>query len=141
MANTHKCRACGKAFEPDSRNQGRQSYCCRPGCQRLRRTLRQRLRRQTRTSKPKRSAPATTARGLQAASQLSEADIRLENPAIIGLISMFTGLTNLEDIEQVYRQCCQRGLEILSAGKKGIVGSPAIISLWDEARVQSCRNG
>src|SRR5664279_1285039 len=111
MANTRECRACGKAFKPDNRNQGRQSYCRKPGCQRLRRTLRQRLRRQTTTSKPGRSAPATTARGLQAASHISEADIRLEYPVIIGLISMFTGLTNLEDIEQVYRQCYRRGLE------------------------------
>ena len=141
MANTRECRACGKAFKPDNRNQGRQSYCRRPGCQRLRRTLRQRLRRQTATSKPRRSTPATTARGLQADSHISEADIRLEYPVIIGLISMFTGLTNLEDIEQVYRQCYRRGLEILPAGKHGIVGSPAIISPLDKSKDQSCRNG
>ena len=141
MANTRECRACGKAFKPDSRNQGRQSYCRRPGCQCLRRTLRQRLRRQTTTSKARRSPPATTTRGLQAASHLSEADIRLEHPVITGLISMFTGLTNLEDIEQVYRQCYRRGLEILSAGKHGIVGSSAIISPLDEAKDQSWRNG
>jgi len=38
-------------------------------------------------------------RGPQKASVISEAVCRTENPALIGLISMITGYTNLEDSE------------------------------------------
>jgi hypothetical protein len=54
---------------------------------------------------------------------------------------MFTGLTGLESIQKVYRQCWLRGLEILCAGGQGTVLNPAIISLLDKAKDQSQGNG
>jgi hypothetical protein len=69
------------------------------------------------------------ARGLQEASVISEADIRAENPVFIGLISMVTGLTDLEDIQRVYRQLWMRGKEILAAGEARTLQNSAIISL------------
>ena len=71
------------------------------------------------------------ARRPQAASVISEADIRSENPAIIGLISMVTGLTSLEDIERVYRQLWLRGKQILSMGQTQEPSNGAIISLFE----------
>jgi hypothetical protein len=53
------------------------------------------------------------------------------------MISMFTGLTALEDIQQVYRQCWRRGLEILSAGGTATVTKTAIISLFEKAKEHS----
>jgi hypothetical protein len=114
MQKTLKCRGCGKQFKPDLRNHDRQAYCHRKECQLLRRTSRQRLRRQEEHAKAQASKPQTETRGLQGASIVSEADIRAENPVIIGLISMITGLTDLESIEKVYRQCWLHGTELLS---------------------------
>jgi hypothetical protein len=131
MKNACKCRVCGREFQPDGRNQGRQGYCSRPGCQRQRRTLAQRLRRRKSAAVRMRSESPDEARRLQAASVISEADIRSENPAIIGLISMVTGLTNLEDIERVYRQLWLRGKQILSVGQAREPSNGAIISLLE----------
>lgn len=49
----------------------------------------------------------------------SEADIYLDNPLFIGLISMITGSTDLEEIRQVARQAYQRGRNILGLGSNG----------------------
>jgi hypothetical protein len=78
-----------------------------------------------------RSQSPDKVRRLQTASVISEADIRSENPAIIGLISMVTGLTNLEDIERVYRQLRLRGKQILSVGQTQEPSNAAIISLFE----------
>jgi hypothetical protein len=134
MGNTHKCKACGREFKPDSRNCGRQSFCPRRPCQRLRRTLRQKQRRQRAVARLGKLKGPEVTRGLQTASVLSEADLRAEKPVIIGLISMITGLTNLEDLERVYRQLWIRGRQILSANQSGTGPNPAIISLLDESK-------
>jgi hypothetical protein len=83
--------------------------------------------------------PPDDVRRLQKASIISEADIRAENPVIIGLISMITGLTDLESIERVYRQCWMRGTEILSAGGEETGKNAAIISLLEKAADPKCR--
>jgi hypothetical protein len=72
-------------------------------------------------------------RGLQGASVISEAGIRAENPVFIGLISMVTGLTNLEDIQRVYRQLWLQGKAILASGEGQALQNPAIISLLQKA--------
>lgn len=131
MKNACKCWACGREFKPDVRNQGRQGYCSGPGCQRRRRTLAQRLRRQKVAADRTRSELLEKARRLQAASVISEADIRSENPAIIGLISMITGLTSFEDIERVYRKLWLRGKQILSSEKAQGYPNGAMISLFE----------
>jgi len=133
MENACKCRACGRKFKPDVRSQGRQGYCSRPAWQRWRRAATQRLRRQNAAAGKVRTQLPGGARRLQAASVVSEADIRAENPAIIGLISMVTGLTNLEDIERVYRQLWLRGKQILSGSQ--FQGQPKhqIINLLEQS--------
>ena len=80
-----------------------------------------------------RSQLQSGARRLRAASVVSEADIGAENPAMIGLISMFTGLTNLEDIERVHRQLWLRGKQILSGSQ--LQGGPnqQIINLLEQS--------
>jgi hypothetical protein len=141
MENVNKCAACGRAFNPDARNHGRQSYCHRAECQRLRRTARQRLRRSKAAAKatPQKSHGET--RGLQAASGIAEADIRQENPLIIGLISMITGLTDLESVERVYRHCWLRGLDILSADTSSAIRKPAVIRLMEQVSDQNRNTG
>ena len=134
MQKTLKCRGCGKHFEPDLRNRDRQAYCHRETCQRMRRTIRQRLRRQEQQARAKGSKPQIETTRLQGASLVSEADIRAENPVIIGLISMITGSTDLESIEKVYRQCWLRGTELLSNDECEALNIPAIISLLNRAR-------
>jgi hypothetical protein len=64
----------------------------------------------------------------------SEADIHAENPVIIGLISMLTGSTNLDDIEPVYRQLWLRGLKILSTGHPSGSSNPVVISLLEQTK-------
>ena len=136
MENTHKCRACGRKFKPDFRNRERQSYCSRRNCQRQRRTLLQKKRRQAAVPQIAPSAHPKHARRTQEASVVSEAGIRAENPVIIGLISMFTGLTTLEDIERVYRQLWSRGLDILSADHSKALQNTAIIRLFENTEDQ-----
>ena len=77
-----------------------------------------------------RSGPRQKLRGSQAASVVSEADIHAENPVIIGLISMITGLTDLADIQNVYRKLWLRGMDLLSADHRKALQNPAIISLF-----------
>jgi hypothetical protein len=43
----------------------------------------------------------------------TEADWHPEHPRFIGLISMLTGLTDLEDIKALCRKICERGRNIL----------------------------
>ena len=89
--------------KPDSRNGERQSYCPQCDCQPQRRTLRQRQRWQKTAQRFDPSEPPNGSRRLQSASVISDADIRVENPVIIGLISMITGMKDIEDIQRVYR--------------------------------------
>jgi hypothetical protein len=60
---------------------------------------------------------------------------------IIGVISMITGSTDLESIQQVYRRCWRRGLEILSARGGGTVPNPAIISLLEQTKDETQKIG
>ena len=116
MENTRKCRACGRKFKPDTRNRERQTYCSHRACQRQRRTLGQKQRRQRTGVQSDGAKPPNQAREPQRASGLSEADLSAENPVLIGLISMVTGLTNYEDLERVHRQLWIRGRQIISVG-------------------------
>jgi len=137
MEDTHECRACGRKFNPDPRNRSRQMYCRRRDCQRQPRTLGQRLRRGRATSDPAPAQRPATARRLQAASDISKADLRQESPVIIGLISMITGITDLRSLQKVYRQCWLRGLQILSASTTLTAQNPALISLLQQVGEQS----
>jgi hypothetical protein len=139
METARKCRACGRQFRPDSRNRDRQSYCSRPACQQQRRASGQRQRRQRARSAAGVPQAPTPPGGPQWASVISEADIRLENPVIIGLISMITGLTSLEEIQKVYRQLWLHGKEILAAGESHPAHNPAIINLL--RRMQDLERG
>lgn len=134
MQKTLKCKGCDRHFAPDLRNRGRQAYCNRKECQRIRRTVRQHLRRQKQQARAKALELPLKPRRLQGASLIAEADIRSENPVIIGLISMITGSTDLESIERVYRQCWLRGAELLSNEECAISHNPAIISLLRSTR-------
>lgn len=141
MGTTNKCKGCGKEFKTDPHNRDRQSYCRRQACQRLRRAHRQRQRRAEAVAGPPQGQPTTATSRLQTASDLSEADMRSQNPVIIGLISMITGTTDLESIEQVYRQCWLRGREILSASRPGTIKTPAVCSHLHEAKQDVLRTG
>ncbi len=141
MENTRKCKGCGSSFKPDSRNQSHQEYCSRRQCQRQRKSLRQRQRRQSAKAKLGLAGASKPGRGLQWASDISEADIRAENPVFIGLISMVTGLTDLEDIQRVYRQLWLRGREILAAGEARALQNPALISILDKAEDRNRQTG
>ncbi|MDC8451232.1 MAG: hypothetical protein LV473_23215, partial [Nitrospira sp.] len=136
-----KCKGCGRSLRPDPRNQGRQEYCSRRQCQRQRKTLRQRQRRQGAKPTLGLAAASQPGRGLQGASVISEADIRTENPVFVGLISMVTGLTDLEDIQRIYRQLWLRGKEILAAGEARALQNPAIISILEKAEDRSRQTG
>ena len=133
MKNTRKCSGCGRTFKPEPRNLGRQAFCSRPRCQRQRRTLQQKQRRQSARAKQSHGPSPGPGRRLQGASVISEADIRAENPVFIGLISMVTGLTNLEDIQRVYRQLWLQGKAILASGEGPALQNPGIISLLQKA--------
>ena len=141
MENPHKCSACGRKFKPDARNRERQFYCSRPNCQRQRRTLRQKERRQATVHQSGSSGLPEGGRGPQAASGVSERGIRAADPVIIGLISMFTGLTALEDIEAAYRRLWERGMDILSADGRKSVKNAAIIRLFENTQDQVAKKG
>ena len=116
MENTRKCRACGRKFKPDTRNRERQTYCSHRACQRQRRTLGQKQRRQRTGVQSVGAKTPNQARKPQTASVLSEADLSAKNPVIIGLISMVTGSTLQEDIATTARQLLLRGRNILGGG-------------------------
>jgi hypothetical protein len=125
MQNTCKCSACGAEFAPDRRNQGRQSYCTRKGCQRERRAVRQRLRRLEAVGKAGLLGSQPGPRRLQAASVISEDAWRPENPIIIGLISMLTGSIDLKEIQLVCQKLRERGTAILSGQSQ--IGPASIV--------------
>ena len=112
MKTTRKCNACARLFAVDHRNDHHQSFCPRASCQRLRRTQAQKRRRTTRSTKASRRAVGASSR-LRAEVKPTEADLHAEHPMFIGLISMLTGLTDLEDIRPVFRRLCERGRNIL----------------------------
>ena len=134
MGKTNKCKGCGRELKTEPHNRDRQSYCRRQACQRLRRAHRQRQRRHLAVAGPPQGQPTTASSRLQAASDFSEADIRSQNPVIIGLISMITGNADLESIAGVYRQCWLRGLEILSGSCPGTTKTPAVLSVPDDPK-------
>jgi hypothetical protein len=103
MAAKRKCRACGKPFSPDYRNQADQAFCPRPECRRLRRAEVQRKRRER-----SRQAASLTRR-----LRPSEADWLRKNPIIIGLVSVLIGSTDWKDIEAFCAAAILRGKKIL----------------------------
>ena len=54
---------------------------------------------------------------------------------------MVTGLTDLESVERVYRQCWLRGHDILSADTPSAIRKPAVISLMDQVSEQKRNTG
>ena len=113
MKKARKCRACQKPFGVDLRNEGRHAYCSRPDCQRQRRRLAQNFRRARRPRLETTQTPAAASRLQGRLMKPREADMHLENPLFIGLISMLTGSTDLEEIQAVGRKLYQRGCNIL----------------------------
>ena len=137
MENPYKCRACDRKFKPDARSRERQLYCSRHNCQR--RTLRQKERRQAAVYESGSSELLETTRQPQAASGVSQTGIRAEHPVIIGLISMFTGLTALEDIEGAYRRLWERGMDILSSDRSKALQNTATIRLFENTQGQEAK--
>ena len=70
----------------------------------------------------------------QEASLISPPDISKENPALIGLISMITGSTTLEEIEATYRQLWARGIQILTGRASATTHNSALINLFQESK-------
>lgn len=145
MEKTCNCRGCGALLKADYRNALRQHFCGKKGCQKLRRSLRQRLRRQGQRStlvpqkepgaKPKQN------RRPQRASLISPPDIRTENPVIIGLISMITGSTNLEEIEATYRQLWIRGKQIMAGAEPSEGGNSPLVNIFHALEQSADRGG
>ena len=96
----------------DHRNDHHQFFCPTPKCQRVRRTLAQKRRRRQRSAEVNRGSDGARSR-LQAEVKPTEADWYAQQPMFIGLISMLTGLTDLEDIKGVCRGLYERGRNIL----------------------------
>ena len=134
MENNCKCRACGREFEPEHRNKGRQAFCSRRSCQLVRRTLSQRLRRRGMGSVPTADRPVSGkqegSRQLQEASVISEAAFRSEHPVIIGLISMLIGTDETDRVEAAYRQLWMRGMQITSGNTSTPSPNSHIISMF-----------
>jgi len=59
----------------------------------------------------------------------------------MGLISMVTGLTDLENIQRVYRQLWLLGKEILMAGQAQTLQNPAAISLLKKVDERDRQSG
>ena len=97
--------------------------------------LHQRLRRQKVATRPKRPEsplnPPESGRRLQAASVISEADFRAENPVIIGLISMLTGTIDVEQIEQTYRQLWLRGMQIIAENPDSLSRNAQVLNMFE----------
>jgi len=100
--------------------------------------LAQRLRR--RLARPKspltQVAPDDSSR-LHSASVISEADIRKEHPAIIGLISMLIGSDDFSRVEATYRKLWIQGLRIVSADSGNPMPISPIISMFEDLTRQN----
>jgi len=110
MKNTRNCKACGRPFEVDGRNVQRHSHCPDVPCQRERRTLAQARRRANNKATKTRSVAASR---LQCALKPTEADMLTEQPLFIGLLSMLTGSSDLQELQAVARRLHERGRDIL----------------------------
>jgi len=115
MAAQRKCRACGKRFETDYRNQAHQAFCQRPECRRSRRAEAQRKRRH----RSRREASLT--RRLKP----FEALWLRKNPLIIGLVSVLIGSTDLQQIEAFCAAAILRGTKIPDGTIADEVKNPA----------------
>ena len=112
MKATRNCKACARPFAVDHRNGHHQAYCPDAECQRQRRTEAQKRRRTTHVTKAALDSAGVSSR-LRPEVKLTEADWYAEHPMIIGLISMLTGSTDLEEIKTVCRKLGERGRNIL----------------------------
>src|SRR6266849_2960020 len=111
MKNSRKCRACAKLFEVDLRNRHHQNYCGRLECQRQRRNAAQKLRRRSQ------GTPAVNSSSrLHVDVKPTEAGWPSDHPMLIGLISMWTGSMDLEEIRMVSRRLYERGRDLLGYG-------------------------
>jgi hypothetical protein len=124
MKNTRKCKACERPFVVDHRSSEQHAFCARAACQRRRRSQAQRHRRRTRRSVAAGNEAIRVRTRLQGTVKPSEAAIHLQNPLFIGLISMITGSTDLEEIQQVARKAYQQGRNILGLGSNGEPTNP-----------------
>ena len=115
MKTSRICIGCTKRFTVDNRNDRHHSYCSDLNCQRLRRAQAQK-RRRTQQATGASCGVAGAGTELQADVKPTEADWPAAYPMFIGLISMITGLTDLEDIKAVCRNLHERGANILGPG-------------------------
>ena len=115
MKTTTNCKACARLFRVDHRNRHHHSYCSDAKCQRQRRAQAQKDCRTKSAAEGSRRVAGATSR-LQAGVKPSEAVWHTESPMFIGLISMLTGSTDLEDIKAVCRRLNERGSNILGCG-------------------------
>ena len=116
MKKTRKCKACDRPFAVDHRNTEQHAFCARTACQRRRRRQAQRQRRQRRRPATAGTQAIGAHSRLHSSVKPGEAAIPLQNPLFIGLISMLTGSTDLEEIQNVARRAYQQGCNILGLG-------------------------
>jgi len=109
MKITRKCRACGSLFAVEQRNANRHFHCPAVACQKSRRALAQQRRRQAQPARP----GVKGARRLQAGPKPPEATILQEHPMFMGLLSMLTGSSDLQQLKIMAGRLAERGRDIL----------------------------
>jgi hypothetical protein len=72
-----------------------------------------------------RTKPATASR-LQRTLKPTEADLLAENPTFIGLISLLTGSSDLQEIQITARRLYRRGSDILGTAAKTHKNAPSV---------------
>jgi hypothetical protein len=122
MKNTRHCKACGQRFELDHRNERHHSYCPDASCQKVRRALAQGRRRANQATRAEPVAPSRLQQGLKP----TEADILAKHPMFIGLLSMLTGSSDLQELQAVSRRLHDRGRDILGISAETIKKSIAL---------------
>ena len=97
------CSLCKKPCLADPRNRHHQKVCSRKACQRARRNQSQQERR-----------AKTKVNGRRSSEAVIEAVLTLKHPLIYGLVSMWLGSHDKNDIEAVIRRLLATGRDILN---------------------------
>ena len=116
IQNTRRCKACGQRFKTDHRNERHHSFCQNAKCQKMRRALTQTRRR---ANKAVKAGPLASSR-LQHGLKPTEADMMAKHPIFIGLLSMLTGSSDLQELQAVSRRLYERGRDLFGISKESI---------------------
>jgi hypothetical protein len=123
MKSTRHCKNCGSSFNVDSCNVRHHSHCPVAACRSARRALAQACRRASKNAT--RTKPAAASR-LQRTLKPTEADLLAENPTFIGLISLLTGSSDLQEIQITARRLYRRGSDIPGIAAKTQKNAPSV---------------